>query len=369
MPIDIPLSNSLVKPRIRKDPLGTILVIGPFNFPIQLSIGPVIGAIAAGNTVVLKPSELTPNCAAMIQLIFSEALDPEGFTIVQGGIPQTTALLAEQWDKIFFTGSASTAKIVAKAAAVHLTPTVFELGGKNPAIVTRKANIPITARRLLWGKTMNAGQVCISQNYVLVDRVVLPTLIAELKAAYTEFYPKGAQASPDYVRIVNDRSFQRLKKMLDATSGEIVLGGSMDAAERFIEPTVITVNDVHDSLLAEESFGPFIPLLAIDDLDQAISIANSIHATPLGTYIFGSDEEAKKVLAETRSGGATINDMLFHAIIPTLQFGGVGDSGMGAYRGKESFDVFVHRRAIARTPNWMYVPPSPFPLQLAAEPN
>jgi beta-apo-4'-carotenal oxygenase len=313
----------------------------------------MLGAIAGGNTVVLKPSEQSPHTAAVMQMLMAEALDPDCFTCVQGAIPQTQALLAEQWDKIFFTGSMGTAKIVAKAAAAHLTPTVFELGGKNPAIVTKKANPYLAARRLLWGKTMNAGQVCISQNYTLVDREVMPTLVAELKQAYKEFFPDGAKQSNDYGRIVNLKSFQRLKGMLDATSGRIVMGGEMDADALFIEPTIIEVTDANDSLLAEESFGPLMPILAVDNLDEAISIANSIHATPLGTYIFGDKKDAAKVLSETRSGGATINDALFHGVISTVEFGGVGDSGMGAYRGKASFDTFVHRRVIAQTPGWM----------------
>jgi beta-apo-4'-carotenal oxygenase len=313
----------------------------------------MLGAIAGGNTVILKPSELSPNTAAVMQKIMGEALDPDCFTCVQGAIPQMQALLAEQWDKIFFTGSVNTAKVVAKAAAVHLTPTVYELGGKNPAIVTKKANPHLAARRLLWGKTMNAGQVCISQNYILVDKEVLPVLVAELKTAYKEFFPDGAKKSEDYARIVNLRSFQRLKGMLDNSSGKIVLGGEMDAEQLFIEPTVVEVSDVNDSLLAQESFGPLIPILPVDNLDEAISIANSIHATPLGSYVFGDKKEAAKVLSETRSGGLTINDALFHAIIPTVEFGGVGDSGMGSYRGKASFDTFVHRRVVAQTPGWM----------------
>lgn len=324
-----------------------------FNFPLQLTFGPLIGAIAGGNAAIIKPSEQVPRCAVLLQKLVEEALDPECFACVQGAVPQMQALLAEKWDKIFFTGSVGTAKIVAKAAAVHLTPTVFELGGKNPAFVTKKADPYLAARRLLWGKSFNAGQVCISQNYTLVDREVLPLLVAELKQAYKEFYPKGAKNSDDYARIVNLKSFQRLKSMIDNSSGKIVMGGEMDADQLFIEPTVLELSDASDSLLTEESFGPLMPLLPVDNLDEAIAIARSVHATPLGTYVFGDKKDAAKVLAETRSGGATVNDTLFHAIIPTLEFGGVGDSGMGVYRGKASFDTFVHRRAIAQTPGWM----------------
>jgi beta-apo-4'-carotenal oxygenase len=313
----------------------------------------MIGAIAGGNTVVLKPSEQSSNSAAVMQKIMEETLDPDCYTCIQGGIPETTALLAEKWDKIFFTGSVNTAKVVAKAAAVNLTPVALELGGRNPAIVTRKANVHLAARRLLWSKTMNAGQVCISQNYTLVDKEVMPTFIAEMKGALKEFFPNGAKDNPDYGKIVNRRSFDRLKKMLDNTSGKIVAGGTMDAEKLFIEPTLVEVTDVNDSLLVDESFGPLMPVVPVDNLDQAISIANSIHSTPLGVYAFGSKDETNKVLAETRSGGASINDGFFHGSIPTLAFGGVGDSGTGSYRGRSSFDEFVHRRSITTTPAWI----------------
>ncbi|OCT47710.1 Beta-apo-4'-carotenal oxygenase [Cladophialophora carrionii] len=354
-PADIAFTNRLLSPRIRKDPLGVVLVIGAFNFPFNLSFGPMIGAIAAGNTVVLKPSEQCPNCAAVMQKIMESALDPDCYVCVQGAIPETSALLEQRWDKIFFTGSERTAKVVAQAAAKNLTPVALELGGRNPAIVTKKADMRLAARRLLWSKTMNAGQVCISQNCILADKDVVPTLIKELGAALKEFFPEGAKSSADFSRIVNERSFDRIKKMLDNTKGEIVLGGTMDRGTLFIEPTVVLLSskDKDDSLLVEESFGPLIPILPVEDLDQAIALANELHATPLGVYAFGSKTETDKILAGTRSGGASVNDGFFHGIIPNLPFGGVGDSGTGAYRGKASFDCFTHHRSITYTPSWM----------------
>jgi len=324
-----------------------------FNFPVNLSFGPMIGAISAGNTVVLKPSEQSPNCAMVMQKIMEDALDPECYVCVQGGIPETSALLEQKFDKIFFTGSSRTAKIIAQAAAKNLTPVALELGGRNPAIITKKADVSLAARRLLWAKTMNDGQVCIGQNYILVDRDVVSSLIEEMKAAMTAFFPNGAKHSPDYGRIINLASFNRIKKMLDNTSGKIVIGGTMDAEQLFIEPTVIEVSDTKDSLLVDESFGPLIPILAVDNLDHAIDIANEVHATPLGVYAFGAKDETDRVLAGIRSGGASVNDGFFHGIIPTLAFGGVGDSGTGAYRGKASFDCFTHQRSITSTPNWM----------------
>jgi beta-apo-4'-carotenal oxygenase len=352
-PEDIPLVNWFMSPRIRKDPLGCVLIIGPFNFPVNLTFGPLVGAIAGGNTAVVKPSEQAPACAAVMKKILDECVDPDCYVVVNGAIPETQALLGEKWDKIFFTGSANVGKIVAKAAAPTLTPVTLELGGRNPAIVTKKADVRLVARRLLWGKIFNAGQVCISQNYILVDKDVVTTLIAELKVAMAEFFPNGAKESPDYGRIVTPGHFARIKKMLDNTSGKIVIGGTMDAEQKFIEPTVIEVSDPNDSLITEESFGPLIPILPVENLDEAIKIANSVHATPLGLYPFGSKDEVEKILREVRSGGASVNDAYVHGVIPTLAFGGVGDSGSGTYRGRASFDAFVHRRSITTTPGWL----------------
>ena len=351
-PPDISFANKLVSPRIRKDPLGAVLVIGAYNFPIQLAVGPLIGAIAGGNTAVLKPSEQAPSVAAVLQRVMS-VLDPSCFACVQGGVPETSALLDQKWDKIFYTGSGNVGKIIAKKAAETLTPVVLELGGRNPAIVTKSADIRLAARRLLWAKVHNAGQVCISQNYIMVDREVLPAYINELKAAMKEFFPNGTKGSTDISRIATSRQWQRLKKLLDSTSGKIVMGGTMDEADRFLEPTVVEVTDVTDPLIAEETFGPIISLMPVDDLDQAIRIANEVDGTPLGLYPFGTKKETDRVLKEVRSGGASVNDAFFHGSIPTLAFGGVGDSGQGAYRGKASFDCFTHRRSVTRTPGWM----------------
>lgn len=350
---DMSIVNKLMSPVIRKEPLGTVLVIGCWNFPVQLTLGPLIGAIAAGCTAVIKPSEVSPHTAMVLQKIVEENLDQSCFRCVQGAIPETTALLNEKWDKIFYTGNASVGTIIAKKAAETLTPVCLELGGRNPAFVTRNTDIRLAARRLIWGKHMNAGQVCISQNYTLVDADVCDLLVEQMKIAMKEFYPQGAKHSPDFARIVNKHHFNRIKKMLDGTAGKIVIGGETDESTLFIEPTVVVVNDQNDSLIRDESFGPLMPLLKVNNLDDAIRIANSVHKTPLGLYIFGNKAETDKILAGTTSGGATIDDALFHASIPTMPFGGVGDSGQGAYRGKASFECFVHRRPITKTPGWM----------------
>ncbi|KAH9841185.1 putative fatty aldehyde dehydrogenase [Teratosphaeria destructans] len=350
---DISFTNKFVAPRIRKDPLGAVLVIGAYNFPVQLSLGPLVGAIAAGCTAVLKPSENAPNAARVMQHVIEQSLDPEAYGCVQGAIPETTALLEKKWDKIFYTGNATVGTIIAKKAAETLTPVTLELGGRNPAIVTRHADVKLAARRLLWAKIMNAGQICVSQNYILVDKQVLAGFIDQLKAAFAEFQPGGARNDEGYGKIVNERQWSRLVKMLESTQGKVLIGGKTDQATLFFEPTVVQVNDPDDPLLADESFGPLIPILAVDDLDDAIRIANHVHATPLGLYPFGSKADTNQILSQTRSGGVSINDAFFHASIPTLAFGGVGDSGQGAYRGKASFDTFTHRRSVTSTPGWI----------------
>lgn len=269
-----------------------------------MTLGPVIGAIAAGNTVVIKPSENAPKSAVVMQRVVEASLDPSCYTIIQGGIPETQALLAERWDKIFFTGGANVGRIIAKAAAPHLTPVVLELGGINPAIITKNADPRLVARRMLWGKLLNAGQVCTSQNYLLVDRAILPAVIEEFKKAYKEFYPQGAKGSPDYSRIVNEGAFQRLKSMIDNSKGKILLGGTMDEKELFIEPTLVQVDSTDDSMLTQESFGPLIPILPVDNLDEAINIANGIQSTPLGIYPFGSKADTEKGTSRKKQSAA-----------------------------------------------------------------
>ncbi|KAL9589625.1 MAG: hypothetical protein Q9203_001576 [Teloschistes exilis] len=350
---DIPLANKLLSPRIRKDPLGAILIIGTYNFPVNLSFTPLVGAIAAGCTAILKPSESAPAVAKVMQHIIETSLDVSCFGVVQGAVPETSALLEEKWDKIFYTGSANVGKIIAKKAAETLTPVTLELGGRNPAIVTKNANVQLAAKRLLWGKIMNAGQVCISQNYIMVDKEILAPFIVELKVTMKTFFPNGIKDSDDYARIINGKQWSRLKSMLDSTKGQIIMGGDMDESQRYMEPTVVLVDSPKDPLVAEESFGPLIPILPVEDLDTAIRIANEVHRTPLGLYPFGNKRETDQIMRETQSGGVSVNDALFHGTIPTLPFGGVGDSGQGAYRGRSSFDCFTHRRSVTTTPGWM----------------
>ena len=255
---------------------------------------PDIGAIAAGNTVLLKPSEHSEATAMVLKKIFDESLDPECYKCVNGALPVSQALLEQKYDKIVFTGGRAVGTIVAKKAAETLTPTLLELGGRNPAFVTKNTNVKMAARRLLWAKCVNAGQICLSQNYALVERSIVSEFIAELNRNLKTFMPNGTKESPDFCRIVNKSSFHRLKKMIDSSRGKIVLGGAMDEDELFIEPTVVLTEDLEDSMIAEESFGPIWSIVPVDNIDQAISIANKIDPTPLTLFTFGSDAENQK---------------------------------------------------------------------------
>ena len=287
-----------------------------------------------------------------MQKVIEGYLDQSCYRVVQGAIEQSTALLDQKWDKIFYTGGAAVGTIIAKKAAETLTPVTLELGGRNPAIVTKNADIRLAARRLLWTKVHNAGQVCLSQNYTLIDKEVFDRFVLELRNAMKEYYPNGTRNTEDYGRIINNRQWQRLKKMLDGSQGQILMGGDMDESDRYIEPTVIQISSLVDSLIVDESFGPLMPLLPVSNLDEAIRIANEVQATPLAMYPFGNKTETDRCLAEIRSGGASVNDAFMHGALPTLAFGGIGESGQGAYRGKASFDCFSHARTIISTPGW-----------------
>ncbi|ROT35643.1 aldehyde dehydrogenase 3H1 [Sodiomyces alkalinus F11] len=363
---DVPLTFVFMRPHVRKEPLGMVLIIGAFNFPVQLVLTPLIGAIAAGCTAVVKPSENAPHTAMVIKKLVETALDPSAFSVVNGAIPETQALMDIKWDKVMYTGSTHVAKIISQKAAETLTPVCLELGGINPAFVTRHADVKLAARRLAWSKTLNAGQVCLSQNYVLADRTIVPQLITAFKESYKRFFPSGAKNSPDLSRIVNQRQFQRIKKLLDSTRGKIVMGGATDEASLFIEPTIVQVDSIDDPVICEETFGPVFAILPYDTLDEAINSANQLCDTPLALFVFGNEEESKKVLGSVTSGGATINDGYTHASIPTLPLGGIGSSGTGSYRGRASFEVFTHRRSVAVVPAWVdkllrvrYMPYSP----------
>ena len=291
---DVAFQFTVANPYIKKDPLGSALILGTYNFPINLSISPLVGAIAAGCTAVVKPSENAPACAMAMERILRESLDPTAYRVVNGGVPEITALLDLKWDKIFYTGGAQVGAIIAKKAGETLTPITLELGGRNPSFVTRNGDVRLAARRSMWGKTMNAGQVCMSNNYFLVDRAVLSPFIQELKNTYNDFFPEGAKKSPDYSRIINRRHFLRMKKMIDNSEGKIILGGDMDEDDLYIEPTVVQVDNINDSMMVEESFGPPMALYPYQSLEEAIDVMNRVDPTPLGLYVFGDKKEQKQ---------------------------------------------------------------------------
>lgn len=325
------------------EPLGVVAVIAPWNYPVQLTIGPMVAAVAAGNAVVAKPSELTPEVDAVLARLIA-GLDDPAITSVHGGVAESTELLAQRFDHIFYTGNGRVARVVMRAAAEHLTPVTLELGGKSPAIVSRHANIEVAAKRIAWGKFLNAGQTCIAPDHVLVETTVHDQLIATLADAVREFYGDDPAASPDYARIVNDAHFHRLEKLLHA--GEVVVGGDADADRRYIAPTVITGVHRDDPAMGEEIFGPILPVLAIDSIDEAIA-AITAGDKPLALYAFSEDDdEIDRIVSSTSSGGVCVNGTLMQVSNPHLPFGGVGPSGTGAYHGRHGFDALSHHKAV-----------------------
>lgn len=329
---------------IRPQPLGVVLVVGPWNYPFQLLIWPLIGAIAAGNCVLLKPSELAPHTSAFVSKLIGELFDPAYIAVVEGGIETSQAILEQPFDHIFFTGGTAIGKIVMSAAANHLTPVTLELGGKSPCIVDADIQVEYAAKRIVWGKFLNCGQSCIAPDYLLVDRRIKSALLEAIQTAIREFYGDDPAQNPDYGRIVNDRHFDRLASLLDA--GNIVTGGQIDRATRYIAPTVIDRVSWSDPVMQDEIFGPILPILEYDDLEEAIrSVVD--RPKPLALYFFSRNAELQqRILNQTASGGVCINDTIMQVGVPELPFGGVGASGMGRYHGKASFDTFTHFKSV-----------------------
>jgi aldehyde dehydrogenase (NAD+) len=345
--------------RVINEPLGCVLIISPWNYPVQLLLSPLVGAIAAGNCALLKPSEVTPHTSALLAKIVSQYLDPDAITLVEGAVDETTALLDERWDHIFYTGNGSVARIVMAAAAKNLTPVTLELGGKSPCIVDRDVELSVTARRIAWGKFMNAGQTCIAPDYVLVHRDREDELVRELGKCIRDFYGSDPKSSPDFARIVNERHHRRVTRLLK--DGEPAVGGEHDESDGYIAPTVLRGVDAESAIMQEEIFGPVLPILPIDDVDQAIDFVNE-RDKPLALYLFTNDSEVEsEVLSRTSSGGACVNGTILHISDPKLPFGGVGESGLGAYHGRHSFETFSHRKAVLTRgfrfdPKLMYPP-------------
>ncbi|TVZ53420.1 aldehyde dehydrogenase [Dokdonia sp. Hel_I_53] len=339
---------------IMYEPYGSTLIIAPWNYPFQLAVGPMIGAIAAGNTVVLKPSELTPKTSGLLAKIISDVFDENHVTTVLGGKETSTRLLAERWDYIFFTGSVPVGKIVYKAAAKNLTPITLELGGKSPCVIDETAKIQLTAKRIVWGKFVNAGQTCIAPDYILVHSSIKDAFLTALDIEITKALGADPKVSPDFARIINEKNFERLNNML--SDSVIFKGGQTDKNDLYIAPTVLTDVSLSDTVMQEEIFGPVLPVLTYDTKEEIKKIIVS-YEKPLSAYVFSQKRSFKNWFNETFSyGGGVINDTLVHFLNDRLPFGGVGHSGIGSYHGKKSFFTFSHEKSVAKRGTWLDIP-------------
>lgn len=339
---------------IYKEPYGNVLVIAPWNYPFQLALCPLISAVAAGNRVVLKPSELTPHTSAIIAKIIEKSFHINHVEVVQGGIEISEKLLEKRWDYIFFTGSVAVGKIVAKAAARHLTPVTLELGGKNPCVIDETANLRLAAKRIVWGKFINAGQTCIAPDYILVQKNMKINFITYLIEEILLAYGKKIQESPDYARIINTKNWVRLTDMI--APEKVFFGGESDASDLYIAPTLVDEPELDSRVMAEEIFGPVLPILSYES-EQDIDPIIRRYEKPLAFYIFSeNDSFVQKLISLYSFGGGCINDTVVHFSNKRLPFGGVGHSGMGAYHGKLSFDTFSHHKSIVKKANWLDLP-------------
>jgi aldehyde dehydrogenase (NAD+) len=350
-PVSVPMALRPASAHIHLQPKGVVLVIAPWNYPLQLLLSPLAGALAAGNTAVLKPSEITPRVADLVTRLVADHLPREVAQVVTGGVPETTALLEERFDHIVFTGSTQVGKVVMRAAAEHLTPVTLELGGKSPTFVDATMDADVVARRIAWGKFTNAGQTCIAPDYVLVTPEAREPLLAALTGAVHEFFGADPAASPDLGRIVNGSHHQRLVGLLDGHDGQVVVGGQHDAADRhYLAPTVIADVDPGSRLMEEEIFGPILPVLTVPDAEAAAEFVRE-REHPLALYVFSTDAQVRRTFEQrTTSGGMTIGAPLLHIAAADLPFGGVGSSGMGAYHGQASIDEFSHQRSVFTKP-------------------
>ena len=337
--------------KIISEPLGTALIISPWNYPVQLLLTPLVGVISSGCTAVLKPSPYVPEVSDVIEKMIRDTFPEEYVAVVQGDRDVNTALLEQRWDMIFFTGSPSFGRAVMAAAAKNLTPVVLELGGKSPCIIDKDADIEVAAKRVAWGKSLNAGQTCIAPDYLMLHKNIKDKFLSELEKAFGELLGDDPQKSEHFVRIVNDAAFERLKGYL--ADGEVVFGGKTDKDERYFSPTVLDHVSTDSPVMQEEIFGPIFPVQTFSSLDDVIRFV-SMREKPLALYYFGS--QGDKVLKHTTSGGSCINDVIMHIANENVPFGGVGMSGMGSYHHKRTFDVFTHYRSVISTPTWIDLP-------------
>ena len=342
------------KSRITYEPLGTVLIIAPWNYPFQLLVAPLIGAIAAGNTVILKPSEISVNTGLALEKIINAAFDEEYVHVVTGGSEVSQQLLEIDFNHIFFTGSPRVGKIIMQAAAKKLIPVTLELGGKSPCIVNKDVNLKLAARRIAWGKFLNAGQTCIAPDYLLVHEEIKGALIQEIENAVHQFFGTDIKQSPDYPRIISRPNMERLAMLLEGV--KVVSGGNYDLEERYFEPTIIDEADFEKPVMQQEIFGPVLPVISYRELDEAIHLINN-RPRPLALYVFASSRNfQKKVVAEVPAGGVTVNDTLMHIASNKLPFGGVGNSGIGKYHGFESFKTFSNAKPVVYRGTWLDVP-------------
>lgn len=336
---------------IIKEPYGKVLVIAPWNYPFQLAMCPMIAAVAAGNQVVLKPSELTPKTATIILKIVKKVFSHQHVKVIEGGAEVTQKLLAQRWDYIFFTGSVAVGKIVAKAAAEHLTPVTLELGGKNPCIIDETANLKLAAKRIVWGKFLNAGQTCIAPDYILIQEEMKSHFVDFMKTEITNAYSENPKDSLDFARIINEKNWHRLVSMIEPE--KVIFGGKTDIEDCYIDPTLIEENDLDSKLMLEEIFGPLLPVITYKEEKEIGEIIKK-YEKPLALYVFTDDKKfARRTILEYSFGGGCVNDTIIHFANKRLPFGGVGHSGMGAYHGQLSFDTFSHHKGIVKKANWL----------------
>ncbi|MDY8138595.1 aldehyde dehydrogenase family protein [Aquimarina sp. 2201CG5-10] len=343
------LANLPGKSYIIPEPFGTVLIIGAWNYPYQLSIAPAVAAIAAGCTVILKPSEVPSNTSKAMAKIINQNFDPKFFKVIEGGVKETSELLSIKFDKIFFTGSATIGKIIYQAAAKYLTPVTLELGGKSPAIITKDVNIDMTAKRLVWAKFLNAGQTCIAPDYVLVESSIKDKLLEAIKDQIKKADYKVE--NQNYTQIINHKNFDRLVEMIDPD--KIYLGGDHKKDDRIIPPTVLKDIEFSDKSMQDEIFGPILPVLSFDNIEEAIKKVKTL-SKPLSCYVFTKNKSIKnKILNEVSFGGGAVNDAVMHFTEQSLPFGGIGDSGIGNYHGKYGFETFSHYKSILQKPFWV----------------
>lgn len=358
--VSTPLVLQPGKSWVQYEPLGVSLVISAWNYPVLLSLCPVLGAIAAGNTVILKPSELAPATSALLAKLVAQYLDARAVTVIEGGVAETTELLAQKFDHVFYTGNGNVGRIVMQAAAKHLTPVTLELGGKSPCIIDENVNLEVAAKRVAWAKFFNCGQTCVAPDYLLVHEKVHDRFVGLLSAMLKQFWGEQPDQSPDYCRIVNARHHRRLTDLIPG-SGTVAVGGQSDAASLYIAPTILVDVPEDAPVMRDEIFGPILPVLKVRSIDEAVKRINA-RPRPLALYVFSSsDAVQQQVVAETSSGGVVINHAVIHLGVQGLPFGGVGDSGMGAYHGRHSFETFSHKKAVLKKatvlePDLMYPP-------------